>query len=75
MTSQECIWKHKVVRLITIKGKRGPIHWGLAKYCGMPGEVLGDAKNGMLLIKFDTSWLENGDMIRCVPASCVMLCY
>lgn len=72
MTNQECIWKHKLVRLITIRSKRGKLHWYLAKYCGMPGYVMREANNGMLLVRFDSSWLYAGDMCRAVPASCLI---
>ena len=72
MTYQEVLWQHKDVRLVSIRGKQGPIHWELAKYCGMPGVVIREAKNGMLLVRFGASRNEAGDMCRAVPASCVV---
>ena len=71
MTYQETLWKGKHIRLVSLISKSGKIHHQLAKYCGMAGEVLGEAKNGQLLIKFDVSWMGFHDLTRTVPSGCV----
>lgn len=64
MTHQEAIWKGKLVWVTGILSKSGKLHRAYRKYVGRGGWVLGDAKNGMLLIQFKGH-------TRAIPAGCV----
>jgi hypothetical protein len=71
MTYQETLWKGKHIRLISLLSKRGIVHHHLARFCGMAGVVLGESKNGQLLIEFRTSWRGKKNLTVCVPSGCV----
>ena len=75
MTYQEVLWKGKTIQMISLLSRRGKVHQHLAKYCGMRGRVLNEAKNGMLLVEFECSWVGFKDLIRSVPAGCVQTLY
>jgi hypothetical protein len=64
MTYQEAIWKGKYVWITGILSKSGRLHRTYRKYVGRGGMVLGEAKNGMLLIQFKGH-------TRAIPAGCV----
>lgn len=64
MTYQEVLWKGKLVLVTGILSKSGRLHYAYRKYVGRGGLVLGEAKNGMLLIQF-------GNHTRAIPAGCV----
>lgn len=65
MTYQECIWKDTIVWVVGILSKSGKIHRYVKQYVGRGGFVLGESKNGMLLIKFSNH-------TRCIPAGCIV---
>lgn len=64
MTYQEALWKDRLVWVTGIVSKSGNAHRYVAKYVGRGGFVEGQAKNGMLLIRFQTH-------SRSIPAGCV----
>ncbi len=66
MTYQESIYKGKFVWVTGILSKSGRLHYDLRKYVGRGGSVLGESKNGRLLIQF-------GNHTRAIPAGCVAL--
>jgi hypothetical protein len=75
MDYQECLWKGKIVWVVSIMSKNKVIHRYLKKYVGHGGFVLGTAKNNMLLIEFAHRDFQTGRKIRqtrCIPASCVV---
>jgi hypothetical protein len=65
MTYQEALWKGKLVWIVSLMSKRGKMHRYVSNYVGRAGRVLGEAKNGMLLIQFKTH-------TRSIPAGCVV---
>ena len=65
MTYQEAIWKGKVVWVTGILSKSGRLHRVYRPYVGRGGRVVGEAKNGMLLIDFGRNHK------RAIPAGCV----
>lgn len=65
MTHQETLWKHKKIMVISLMSKSGKIHLYVKKYIGRFGLVRGQAKNGMLLIRFKGH-------TRSIPAGCVV---
>lgn len=68
MTYQEVIWKDKIVWVVSMLSKNNRIHRYLRKYVGEGGVVLGEAKNGMLLVEFGGTVRH----ARCIPSSCVV---
>lgn len=74
MDYQECIWKGKIVWVVSIMSKNMVIHRYLKNYIGKGGYVIGTAKNNMLLVEFD----RRGRLgvkyrhHRCIPSSCVV---
>lgn len=69
MTYQEVLWKDKIVWVVSMMSKNKRIHRYLRKYVGQCGQVIGEAKNGMLLIDFSHGGYRH---TRCVPSSCVI---
>lgn len=67
MTYQEVIWQGHLVWVTGIMSKSGKCHRYVRKYVGRGGRVIGEAKNGMLLIQFDRH------VRRAIPAGCVTL--
>lgn len=65
MTYQEVLWQGRFVLVTGIMSKSGKCHNFVRKYVGRGGMVKGEAKNGMLLIKF-----KHGQE-RAIPAGCV----
>jgi hypothetical protein len=65
MTYQEVLWKDKYVWVVSLMSKSGKMHRYVRKYVGRGGKVVGEAKNGMLLIEFKNH-------TRCIPAGCVV---
>lgn len=65
MTYQEALWQGKSVFVVSMMTKSGKIHQYMREYVGCCGRVLGEAKNGMLLVDFQ-------NRIRAIPASCVV---
>ncbi len=70
MTYQETIWQGRYVCVVSILSKSGKIHRYVRKYVGRGGKVLGEAKNGMLLIEFKNH--HGCTHTRCIPAGCVV---
>jgi hypothetical protein len=64
MTNQEVLWKGKTVWIVGILSRSGRLHYGLRKYVGRGGLVVGESKNNQLLIQF-------GNHTRAIPAGCV----
>lgn len=64
MTYQEVLWQGKYVWITGILSKSGRLHMYLRKYVGKGGFVVGESKNGRLLIRFS-------DHTRAIPAGCV----
>ena len=67
MTRQEAIWKGKFVRVTGIVSNSGKEHPNLYRLVGRGGVVMGEAKNGMLLVRFSPKTL------RSIPAGCLTL--
>jgi hypothetical protein len=65
MTYQEALWQGKVVQVVTNLNKRGSVHKHVTRYYNLTGTVLREAKNGMLLIQFDS-----GNPVS-IPACCI----
>ncbi len=65
MTYQEALWQGKYVWIVSLMSKSGKMHRYVRRYVGRGGLVLGEAKNGMLLIQFTNH-------TRCIPAGCVV---
>ena len=65
MTYQEVLWKDKYVWVVSLMSKSGKMHRYVRTYVGRGGKVVGEAKNGMLLIEFKNH-------TRCIPAGCVV---
>lgn len=68
MTPQEIYWENKYVWVVGLLSKSGKIHRYLKPYIGRGGFVVGEAKNGMLLVEFCRS--KNRER-RAIPAGCV----
>ena len=66
MTYQEVLWQNKYVWIVSLMSKSGKMHRYVSKYVNRGGYVLGEAKNGMLLIQF------NKNHTRSIPAGCVV---
>ena len=64
MTRQEAIWKNKYVWVVGILSRSGKLHYTYRKYVGRGGKVVGEAKNGMLLVEFSRH-------VRAIPAGCL----
>lgn len=71
MTYQEVLWQGKYVWVTGIVSKSGKCHRYVRKFVGRGGMVLGEAKNGMLLIQFGKD--RQRDKRRAIPAGCVTL--
>lgn len=54
MTRQEILFNDATVICVSIMSKRKRIHFKCKKFIGRKGKVLGEGKNGQLLIKFDS---------------------
>ena len=70
MTYQEALWQGKYVWIVSLMSKSGKMHRYVRKYVGRGGLVLGEAKNGMLLIQFKNH--HGIAHTRCIPAGCVV---
>ena len=70
MTYQEALWQGKYVWIVSLMSKSGKMHRYVRKYVGRGGLVLGEAKNGMLLIQFKNH--HGIARTRCIPAGCVV---
>jgi len=66
MTYQEILWKGQHITVVSILSKSCKIHKYVKRYIGKSGIVDGEAKNGMLRIKFKTHY-------RNIPAGCIIL--
>lgn len=64
MTHQEVLWQGKLVWVTGLMSKSGKLHRYVRKYVGLGGIVLGEAKNGMLLVRFNRH-------TRAIPAGCL----
>ena len=65
MTSQEVLWENKLVWVVSIKSRAGKLHRFVREYVGRGGLVIGEAKNGMLLVRFKRNH------VRAIPAGCL----
>lgn len=65
MTYQETIWMGRLVWVVSLMSRSGRMHRYVREYVGRGGMVIGEAKNGMLLIQF-------GKETRAIPAGCVV---
>jgi hypothetical protein len=70
MTYQETIWKGKTVMPVSIKSKSGGLHHYVRRYIGVTGIVLGESKNGMLLVYFAKVKYAK---YRVIPSGCLHL--
>ena len=66
MTYQETMWKGKFIWVVSLMSKSGKLHRYVREYVGRGGAVVGEAKNGMLLIQFGKGHT------RSIPAGCVV---
>lgn len=69
MTYQECIWKDKSVLVVSLLSKSRKVHMYVRKFVGKTGVVVGESKNGMLLIRFKGN---HKTRYRAIPAGCVI---
>lgn len=67
MTIQEAIWKDQLVWVVGIMSRSGKLHRYVREYVGRGGVVVGEAKNGMLLVQFKRNH------VRSIPAGCLAL--
>lgn len=67
ITYQECLYKDKIVWVVSLLSRSGKIHRWVKPYIGIGGVVVGEAKNGMLLVKF-----SHGEAVA-IPAGCLAL--
>lgn len=76
MTYQETIWVGKIVVVTGIISRSGKCHHTMIPLAGHSGQVIGEAKNNMLLIEFVGSNKEKQRIFyrRAVPAGCVTSC-
>lgn len=65
MTYQETFWQGRYVWVVSLMSRSGKMHRYVRKYVGRGGKVIGEAKNGMLLIQFKNH-------TRSIPAGCVV---
>lgn len=65
MTYQEVLWQGKYVWVVSLMSKSGKMHRYVRQYIGRGGKVLGESKNGMLLVQFKSH-------TRSIPAGCVV---
>jgi hypothetical protein len=72
MTYQEVLWAGKKVWVVGILSKSGKLHRVYRKYVGKQGVVLKEAKNNMLLVKFENKFRITHT--RAIPAGCLSLC-
>lgn len=70
MTYQECSWKDKTIMVVSMMSKSGKVHTYVKRFVGRQGYVLGEAKNGMLLIRFQMSKYFRKTIS--IPAGCVI---
>lgn len=68
MTPREVEYKDKIVVVVSLVSRSGRIHMYVRRYMGRFGQVVGEAKNGMLLIQFGKCGGH-----RAIPAGCVVL--
>lgn len=75
MTYQETIWKDHIVMVTGIISRSGKYHRYVRSLVGRGGQVVGEAKNNMLLIEFSGRNKKRGrfKFRRAVPAGCVTL--
>lgn len=73
MTYQECIYKGKKVMITGIISRSGKLHSHVTRYVGSICRVLGDAKNGMLLLHVPIGRFHPTFRKISVPAGCVTL--
>lgn len=69
-TYQECIWQDKTVLVVSMLSKSGKVHAYVKRFVGRRGTVLGEAKNGMLLIRFQMTKYFRKEIA--IPAGCVI---
>ncbi len=69
MTHQESIWNGKYVLVVSLVSKSGKVHMPVRKYVGRTGRFVREAKNGMLLVRFEEA-SSNKDVS--IPAGCCM---
>lgn len=69
-TYQECLYKDKAVYVTGMVSRSGKIHRYVRKFVGRSAWVLGEAKNGMLLLEFKQGY---GRVRRAIPAGCVVI--
>lgn len=69
-TYQECIWQDKTVLVVSMMSKSGKVHTYVKRFVGRRGYVLGEAKNGMLLIRFQMS--KRFKKTISIPSGCVI---
>lgn len=72
MTYQEIKWMNKIIWVTGIMSNSRKLHRNLVKYVGRGGQVIGESKNGQLLVRF----VHRVDGIkkiedRCIPSGCV----
>ena len=69
MTYLESVYKDKIVVVTGIKSNRGVLHPRIRKYVGRAGTVVGESKNGQLLVRFKL--LRSRSHLRAIPPGCV----
>lgn len=73
MTYQETIWSGKIVVVTSIISRSGKCHRNIIPMVGRSGQVIGEAKNNMLLIEFPGRNKAHGRIFHrmSVPSGCV----
>ena len=69
-TYQECIWQDKTVLVVSMISKSGKVHSYVKRFVGRRGYVLREAKNGMLLIRFQMN--KRFKKTIAIPSGCVI---
>lgn len=70
MTAQEILWGGKLVCVTGIRSKSGKLHVYVGDYIFRKGRVIGEAKNGMLKVRFSSPDYKRLD-VRNIPAGCL----
>jgi len=70
MTSQEVLWAGKLVCVTGILSKSGKLHMYVGDYVCRKGRVIGEAKNGMLKVRFSSLDYKRVE-VRNFPAGCL----
>ena len=69
MTYLECIWKDKVVLIVSLLSKNGKVHSRIKPWIGRTGIVVKESKNNQLLVRIR---LNKRIAYISIPPGCVI---